>query len=292
MKNLIDLCMVHLYITNLLVSVYGVIKRANMQNKIVLFPNGMISGDTLHSFGGLTAEDIARSVLYWDKIAILENNFINIEIFEKSLENSLFSAGIIERHVIQMPSVCDSVMPVLHKLYSDKAFELLNRKDSNYATYGMEGFLKENNTNVIQNSGEIVTLTNSLPLPDKITPMDEILGFREKRKGELRNLITHLNSLENRVASSENQSIELKKAINEIDIACATIIRLFNESKIKFTPSSIDYNFNMKEIFKVASMYYARGFYIPASNCSSNNRCSSWCRQCFFSKGLNKTKQD
>lgn len=228
-----------------------------MQNKIVLFPNGMIAGDSIHSFNGISIEDTARCVLYWDKIAILENSFLKMEIFEESMEKTLISAGVIEKHIMNITSFSGSVAPTLRKAYTDKTFELLNKKDSNYATYGMEEFLKENNVGAINNSGEIVTLANALPLPDKDTPIDKILTFRDLRKGELRNLINHLNSLEIRVASAENQSMELKKSINEIDIACADVARLFNESKIKFKPSSIDYNLNMKEIFKVASMYYA-----------------------------------
>lgn len=228
-----------------------------MQNKIVLFPNGMITNNTVQTFNGKNPDDITRCILYWDKIAIIDNLFISMEVLEQTLEKSLASAGIIEKHIIQLPSINGPLAPALHKSYTDKIFELLNKKDNNYATYGMEKFLKGGDTNTIQNAGEIITLTNALPLPDKKNPVDKILNFREKRKDELRNLMIHLNSLEIRVASAENQELELKKSINEIDYACATVARLFNESKIKFTPSNIDYNLNMKEIFKVASMYYA-----------------------------------
>ncbi|HHT0161262.1 DUF6236 family protein [Raoultella ornithinolytica] len=228
-----------------------------MQNKIVLFPNGMITNDTIQSFSGKDPDEVTRCILYWDKIVIIDNLFISMEVLDQTLEKSLASAGIIEKHIVQMPSINGALAPALHKSYTDKIFDLLNNKDNNYATYGMENFLKGGDTSTIQNAGEIITLTNALPLPDKKTPVDKILDFREKRKGELRNLMIHMNSLEIRVASAENQDFELKKSINEIDSACATIARLFNESKIKFIPSNIDYNLNMKEIFKVASMYYA-----------------------------------
>ncbi|HIG9057619.1 TPA: DUF6236 family protein [Klebsiella michiganensis] len=170
------------------------------------------------------------------------------------------SAGLVEKHMCMQGLVSGSIPNILNKAYKNKTFELLNDKEHNYATYNMEHYLrngkqKSKDTSNIQS--EIITLANSLPLPDESTDLEKIIEFRDKRADELRQLLIHLNSLDIRIASAENQDLELKRAINEIDLSCSTIIRLFNENKIQHKLTSIDCNINMKDILKVVAATYA-----------------------------------
>lgn len=65
-----------------------------------------------------------------------------------------------------------------------------------------------------------------------------------------------INELNIRVLKAENRDLELKAAINEIDIACADVIRLYNESRIKFNLSEVKFNFNIPEIVTNAGAAY------------------------------------
>ncbi|MEZ3177136.1 hypothetical protein, partial [Citrobacter sp. HSTU-bmb20] len=71
-------------------------------------------------------------------------------------------------------------------------------------------------------------------------------------------------SMELRVSEAENQAMELKKVLNEIDIACLELHRLYNEKKFPLTSSDIKLNFNMKNILAIsASVYAGASWFFP-----------------------------
>ncbi len=68
------------------------------------------------------------------------------------------------------------------------------------------------------------------------------------------------------MSNSENQAHELKKALNEIDIASSELTRLYKENIFKLNYSNIKFNFNMKEIIAVsAAVYGGSSILLPQS---------------------------
>ncbi|HHL1909178.1 TPA: hypothetical protein ACQ2HW_005607, partial [Klebsiella pneumoniae] len=68
---------------------------------------------------------------------------------------------------------------------------------------------------------------------------------------------------------AENKDHELKTVINEIDIACAEIIRLYKERGIKFNLSEVKLNFNLPEIATKAGAAYVGAKEIGLSETSA-----------------------
>ncbi|EMX9244495.1 hypothetical protein AAH393_005231 [Klebsiella pneumoniae] len=135
--------------------------------------------------------------------------------------------------------------------------QMMKSNDANYSTYELEKMIISDHDQVSPSGGELLTFTNAFPEPDVSTEINDILEFKLKRKDQLNLLMAHLNSLELRVLKAENKHTELNKAINEIDIACADVIRLYKEKGIKFNISNAKFNFSMKEIIEVTGATYA-----------------------------------
>lgn len=200
---------------------------------------------------------LIRTVLFWDKIIIP----CNTNIFVINLDHipeivTLRAEKILEEPKIQV-NVDGELTSVLYGMYMWYIMQMMKSNDANYSTYELEKMIISDHDQVSPSGGELLTFTNAFPEPDVSTEINDILEFKLKRKDQLNLLMAHLNSLELRVLKAENKHTELNKAINEIDIACADVIRLYKEKGIKFNISNAKFNFSMKEIIEVTGATYA-----------------------------------
>ncbi|HHL3491019.1 TPA: DUF6236 family protein, partial [Klebsiella pneumoniae] len=199
---------------------------------------------------------LIRTVLFWDKIIIP----CNTNIFVINLDHipeivTLRAEKILEEPKIQV-NVDGELTSVLYGMYMWYIMQMMKSNDANYSTYELEKMIISDHDQVSPSGGELLTFTNAFPEPDVSTEINDILEFKLKRKDQLNLLMAHLNSLELRVLKAENKHTELNKAINEIDIACADVIRLYKEKGIKFNISNAKFNFSMKEIIEVTGATY------------------------------------
>lgn len=228
-----------------------------MENKILIYDNSLYDAKKgLFVVNPLIeTKKLRQSILYWDKIVVpcvpdfFVGNLHSPGIYE------IASAGIVEQIYTDYPqpgemaqSLYNAHMGLMLKLFSDK-------KD-NYTAYDI-GELFIGRSDVQVNGGELIYLVNAIPQPSEDVSITELLEFKEKRKDELRTLMTHLNSLELRIREAETKDTEFKKCINEIDIACRDIIRLYKERNIKFNLSNATFNFSMKEMIEYGGSAYA-----------------------------------
>ncbi|WP_446920201.1 DUF6236 family protein, partial [Klebsiella pneumoniae] len=139
---------------------------------------------------------------------------------------------------------------ILYEANMKFMIESLARKDINFIASEADKVLIKNSNEVAPDNGELFTLINA------IVNIHDVLEFRHKRQGELKNLMNKINELNIRVLKAENRGLELKAAINEIDIACADVIRLYNESLIKFNLSKVRFNLNPLKIIAGAGGVY------------------------------------
>lgn len=231
-----------------------------MENKIIVFPEMQI--DTINKTAMLESNidkrKLMRTVLFWDKIIIP----CNTNIFSINLDHipeivALRAENILEEPKIQVSNADGALTSILYDMYMWYIMQMMESNDANYTTYELEKMLISNHGKISVSGGELLTFTNAFPEPDISTEINELLEFRLKRKDQLKLLMMHLNSLELRVLKSEDKHTELKVAINEIDIACADVIRLYKEKGIKFNISNAKFNFSMKEIIEVSGAAYA-----------------------------------
>ncbi|EOX7365011.1 DUF6236 family protein [Klebsiella pneumoniae] len=230
-----------------------------MENKIIVFPEMQINtiNKTAMLRSDIDKRKLIRTVLFWDKIIIP----CNTNIFVINLDHipeivTLRAEKILEEPKIQV-NEDGELTSVLYGMYMWYIMQMMKSNDANYSTYELEKMIISDHDQVSPSGGELLTFTNAFPEPDVSTEINDILDFKLKRKDQLNLLMAHLNSLELRVLKAENKHTELNKAINEIDIACADVIRLYKEKGIKFNISNAKFNFSMKEIIEVTGATYA-----------------------------------
>ncbi|EME1403988.1 DUF6236 family protein [Klebsiella pneumoniae] len=230
-----------------------------MENKIIVFPEMQINtiNKTAMLRSDIDKRKLIRTVLFWDKIIIP----CNTNIFVINLDHipeivTLRAEKILEEPKIQV-NVDGELTSVLYGMYMWYIMQMMKSNDANYSTYELEKMIISDHDQVSPSGGELLTFTNAFPEPDVSTEINDILEFKLKRKDQLNLLMAHLNSLELRVLKAENKHTELNKAINEIDIACTDVIRLYKEKGIKFNISNAKFNFSMKEIIEVTGATYA-----------------------------------
>ncbi len=233
-------------------------REKKMENKIIVFPEMQINtiNKTAMLRSDIDKRKLIRTVLFWDKIIIP----CNTNIFVINLDHipeivTLRAEKILEEPKIQV-NVDGELTSVLYGMYMWYIMQMMKSNDANYSTYELEKMIISDHDQVSPSGGELLTFTNAFPEPDVSTEINDILEFKLKRKDQLNLLMAHLNSLELRVLKAENKHTELNKAINEIDIACADVIRLYKEKGIKFNISNAKFNFSMKEIIEVTGATY------------------------------------
>lgn len=229
-----------------------------MENHVLMFPDMFINADnnSLHiAESNLNYRKLLINALYWDKIITTNNNLIHISNNETPGVPELKREGLYTEVILPINGRGDFAT-LLYEANMKFMIESLARKDINFIASEADKVLIKNSNEVAPDNGELFTLINAIPEPDESVNIHDVLEFRHKRQGELKNLMNKINELNIRVLKAENRDLELKAAINEIDIACADVIRLYNESRIKFNLSEVKFNFNIPEIVTNAGAAY------------------------------------
>ncbi len=210
-----------------------------MENHVLMFPDMFINADnnSIHiAESNLNYRKLLINALYWDKIITTNNNLINISNDETPGIPELKREGLFTEVMLRINGSGDFAT-LLYDANMKFMIDSLARKDINFIASEADKVLIKNSNEVAPDNGELFTLINAIPEPDESVNIHDILEFRLKRKGELENLMNKINELNTRVLNSQNRDLELKVAINEIDKACADVIRLYGESRIKFNLS-------------------------------------------------------
>ncbi|CDI24309.1 hypothetical protein H5768_11450 [Klebsiella pneumoniae] len=229
-----------------------------MENHVLMFPDMFINADnnTLHIVDlNLDYRKLLINALYWDKIITTRSNIFNISNDESPGVLELKKEGIFNEVNLPFTGSGD-LAKVLYEINMKFMMDSLARRDINFIASDADKVLIRNTNDVSPDNGELFTLINAIPEPDESVNINDVLEFRLKRKDNLKNLMNKICELNARVLKAENRDLELKVAINEIDIACADVIRLYGESRVKFNLSEIKFNFNIPEIVTNAGAAY------------------------------------
>ncbi len=229
-----------------------------MENHVLMFPDMFINADnnSIHiAESNLNYRKLLINALYWDKIITTNNNLINISNNDTPGVPELKREGLFTEVMLPINGN-GNFATILYEANMKFMIESLARKDINFIASEADKVLIKNSNEVAPDNGELFTLINAIPEPDESVNIHDVLEFRHKRQGELKNLMNKINELNIRVLKAENRGLELKAAINEIDIACADVIRLYNESLIKFNLSKVRFNLNPLKIIAGAGGVY------------------------------------
>lgn len=222
-----------------------------MESHILMFPDMFVnSAENKVSFSGniIDRRDLIIKSLYWDKIITTTNNFIFMPLALTPEVEVLKKEGLLVEENLVISGGSGEVGKLLYDTYMKFLLESLARKDINFIANEVDKVLVGNERVASPQQGELLTLLNAIPEPDSSVDIHDVLEFRLKRRDELKNLMMKINELNIRVMKAENRDLELKAAINEIDIACAEVIRLYGESRVKFNLSEVKFNFSISDI--------------------------------------------
>ncbi|HBY0097166.1 TPA: hypothetical protein MIN48_26565 [Klebsiella pneumoniae] len=232
-----------------------------------MFPDMFINADnnSVHiAQSNLNYRKLLINALYWDKIITTKNNLINISNNGTPGVPELKREGLFTEVMLPINGN-GNFATILYEANMKFMIESLARKDINFIASEADKVLIKNSNEVAPDNGELFTLINAIPEPDESVNIHDVLEFRHKRQGELKNLMNKINELNIRVLKAENRDLELKAAINEIDTACAEVIRLYKESLIKFNLSKVKFNLSPLKIIAGAGGMYkgAKHFELP-----------------------------
>ncbi|WP_263525720.1 DUF6236 family protein [Klebsiella variicola] len=231
-----------------------------MENKLLIQQNISFGNPGQIIFrGGNNIDNLVNKVLYWDSIVNLNTGLAGSPI-NQDIE-TLRREGIFEDVKVDVIGEGEFSMMVATATNS-KILNLLDDKSINYIPDNLSPRVLVNEGFAHNTGGALIHMVNSMPFIDVNTPLDEVLEFRQSRKEQLKHLTTTLNSMEMRVLEAQNQAMELKKVMNEIDMACLEIYRLYNEKNFTLIPSDIKLNFNMKNILAIGASVYAGASYL------------------------------
>lgn len=231
-----------------------------MKNKLLIQQNITFGAPgTIILRGGNEIDNLVNKILYWDSIVNLNTGLVGTPV-NQDIE-TLKREGLFEDIKVDVIGRGEASMMVAEATKS-KILTLLDDKSVNYIPDNLSPRTLVSDGVAHNAGGTLIHMVNTMPFIDVNTPLDKVLEFRNSRQEQLKNLTTTLNSMELRVLEAENQAMELKKVINEIDIACLELHRLYSEKKISLTPSDIKLNFNMKNILAIGASVYAGASYL------------------------------
>ncbi|HCH7892987.1 TPA: hypothetical protein NHU29_000595 [Raoultella ornithinolytica] len=198
-----------------------------MQNKLLIQQNISFGAPgTIELNVGNGIDNLVNKILYWDSIVNLKPGLFGFPV-NQDIE-TLKREGIFEEITVDVVKRGEFSMLIAEATKS-KILNLIDDKNINYIPNELSPRVLVSD-GVAQNAGgTLFHMVNAMPFIDINTPLDEVLEFRQSRKEQLKHLTTTLNSMELRVSEAENQAMELKKVMNEIDIACLELYRLYNE---------------------------------------------------------------
>jgi hypothetical protein len=191
--------------------------------------------------------ELRRSVLFWDRIVRPSNSFIQIALSRD--EEFLKGCGVLRELSGSLPhgGTMGHAYAQSHlKVFSD----LEDAEPGLWAlSEGPNSFQLEASTTFKQGRGALVELHRAIPLPAQDVPLHDLLEFREKWKGEIRDLTLELDGIFVRLAKAEDPSFELQRAISDIAQICAVVVALGKESNVAFRLSDFSFGISLEEKF-------------------------------------------
>lgn len=217
------------------------------------------NGEGFQTGLGITAEELNYLVLYWDRLVSPTNNIIH---FSLSNENELIKCGILTRpRFVQNGFIDGSVMTDFHARTHALALNIL-RQDQSGVDWRMH-FLNEQ-VSIHQEAAEQkevirFELADLLPVPQKDTPLHEILEFKERRSDELMALHGYLDELYAEILRSGDFNLQRAKALSGLKKSLQDLNELNSQgwrSPLKFNLSS-SFEFDLNQVVSGASTIYA-----------------------------------
>ena len=203
-----------------------------------------IDGGMIRIQGGtLDPQELRLALLFWDRLAWPTSNaiFIGGAADEKFLEE----CGVLSRpHYVMHGDGADIMVRTYLQAFAD-----LDAKEP-----GCWALAQGRNTILLRENaledarGVLVSLYSAIPVPNFDVPLQEVLEFRERRRDELLALRAHIDSLYQQVTTAVDSRHQLRVCFDEIDRACADVLRVQKERGFAMRLADLKASFNLNPL--------------------------------------------
>jgi hypothetical protein len=213
-----------------------------MERGIVISPDFHFLPNGSAFFEAATDPDELRKyLLYWDKIEVPLTTMV---LFECSDFDYLSDAGVLTRTPfstsnIRLMQIRDSYKTTLSKeagieilLGHEHVFhEMCKNEPGAWSKAQMStAFISKNE---IRREAIEFELYNAVPVPSTITPLNDILEFKEAHRDELIAFRAYLDELYQKIISSTDIPRAKNTELQKLESALRDVNRVLNESKIR-----------------------------------------------------------
>ncbi len=228
-----------------------------MQRGIIGAPGVIVRrGNGLFCERGLSDEEIRYYIMYWDKVVIPSNNFVNVKL---PGEKELLSLGALSRPKIKFP---------FDGSYSGKGFanavlscqsimaqRLISEINTDWVVHQIGNKLEILPNFSAKNKILQMFLIGALPVPTSEIPIEDILNFKEKRHNELNELHNAIDDLYCDILKNPDQAFATKKAMARLKESILNLESTTKERFNNFKQYNLEIQFNLsgKDLMQSAS---------------------------------------
>lgn len=237
--------------------------RLNERGLVVSAPV-RISGTTFHlERTGLDPQELRSNLLFWDRLAYPDNNFIGIGA--GSDEEFLLSEGILfrPRAIISGGGDAATAFAKAHVA----AFRYLDEREPGHWSLARgERSISFDDDEVTEGRGLMLRLYDAIPVPNEDVPLQEVLEFRAKREAELVALRHYIDEIYLEVERGPDKSLAELSALSKLDTAIADHIKSTKEAPFQIRLSGLDIKFDWKSVAIGIGAHQAAASTLPLSS--------------------------
>ncbi|MFG0496689.1 DUF6236 family protein [Pseudomonas sp. YQ_13] len=205
-----------------------------IQTPITLTPYSCTTGE------GLDPQELRFALLFWDKILWPTGNF---DFGTTNDTDFLVGAGVIERPEFRRSGSLEEWILGAHFGIYQKMEEL---EPGAWSMSFGENSLFLQGFPLDFGQGAQVELTRAIPIPQRDTPLEDILRFKERRKDELINFRTHIEGLSEAIATSLAPTEEFLKCVKEVGDACSDLQKVGRDFQFPMHLSTFRPSLNLR----------------------------------------------
>ncbi len=186
-------------------------------------------------------ERVMNGLLFFDSMSSPNTHIIHMPL--SPLLNDLSAAGILRERPINSPGLLNGTIDQATINSYAQRLDILNSNERE--SWHMD--IGPGSLNIPQMEGErglTISLINTVPVPDVIAPVHEVLEFKERRKDECRRFLHHIDEIALKASAHNFSELAVRNAIEQLDISIADALKASREAKFPVRLSSSDISFN------------------------------------------------
>lgn len=157
----------------------------------------------------------------------------------------LRSAGILSRPLVEL-AFSGNPATFMAKAHIQAFLDQERQEPGAWALAQGERSFLMNDGHLKEGRAVLVKLHRAIPVPDKDVPLADILEFREKRRAELQRLRAEIDNFYDSVEKSADEKFGLQRCINQIDLACADLLKLSREGSSPFRLADLKVSYELR----------------------------------------------